>query len=183
MRIGKAVLLLVLAVTLLLSSCTFPPEHVSKWDNEAKIKEVMESIKNGKREELAAHFSEYLNTEHYDELIADIENMYSVLGSDVISFDSPSNCGYTQETVHSGDITLYISGPDVMNVMTADGNGFDLYFIYTVVNDEMPENVGINQILVRRKEEEKYYGEVVATVNGNTEYGIKERPKYVRIID
>ena len=175
MSVKRRISAFALAGVLTLSSCTFPPERVSKRDNARKIEAVMDSIKDGEREELAEHFSEYLKTEHYDELLADIDEMYAFLGGDVISYDDPKNCGYGRKRVSSGDIILYISNPDVYNVVTSDGKNLWFTFGYTVVDDETPENVGINQIWISYMNRKENDDKVV--VNGNVKYGLKEEDK------
>ena len=171
----KSIAAFAAALTLLLSSCKFPPEFVSTWDNAKKTEDIMDSIKDGGREELAEHFSEYLRTEHYDELLADIDEMYDFLGGDVISYDKPKNCGYSQKSTDHGDITLYISGPDVCNVVTSDGKNLWFAFTYTVIDDKLPENAGLNQIYISYMDREENDDSVI--VSGNTEYGLKKKDK------
>ena len=166
---------LALSGMLMLSSCTFPPEYVSQWDNRKKIEDVMDIIKDGGREELAEHFSEYLKTAYYDELLSEIDEMYAFLGGDIISYDEPENCGYGIETVHYGDIVLYISHPDVYNVVTSDGKKLWFSFGYTVVDDETPENVGINRIRILYMDRTENADEMI--VSGTEEYLLKKEDK------
>lgn len=139
----------------LISSCTFPPEYVSKSDTREKIEMIMKLIKCEDKNALIDCFSPKIKELRRFELENEIDDMYSILGGKIISHDKPENCGYEVETVNSGDISLHISSPDVENVITDSGNRFRFSITYIVIDDENPENIGIRQILIFDEEENK----------------------------
>ncbi len=155
MTFRRVALFLIAVSVLLISACTFPPEYVSKSDTRRKIENIMELIKNEDKNLLIDSFSPELKKNCRTKLEMEIDNMYSLLGGKIVSYDKPENCGYEVETVNSGDITLYISSPDVKNVITDSGKYFRFSVTYTVIDDENPENIGVRQILIFGGEEDK----------------------------
>lgn len=157
----------------LLCSCTFPPEYVSKSDTEKEILTLMELINSEDKEQLFDHFSDYIKENYEENTKSQIDKLFSAIEGKIVSHDNPKSLGYSHETVNSGDITLYHSSPDVLNVITEGGQNLSFQFSYRVIDDEFPENVGITQIVIFNKTEDSYYGDVVAEVGG--EYKIKEQ--------
>lgn len=73
--------------------------------------------------------------------------MFSYIDGSFLSYNI-RNLGYCAETAEYGDIKLYISSPDVENIKTEGGQNLAMSVTYTIIDDENPENIGINQILI-----------------------------------
>lgn len=165
--------LFIAMTAILLCSCTFPPEYVSKSDTEEEILTLMELINNEDKEQLFDHFSDYIKENYEEKTKRQIDKLFSCIDGEIVSHDDPKSLGYSQETVNNGDITLYRSSPDVLNVITEGSQTLSFSFSYTVIDDEFPENVGITKITIFNKTEDSYYGDVIAEIGG--EYKTKEQ--------
>lgn len=160
------VLLCILVSVSLLTSCSITKELNIRSENKKEIETMMELIQSEDTDELVKHFSTDVTDSHIDFLVEEIEQLYVYLDGKISSYDEPSDTGYSQEAVDYGHIKLYISDPDVENVETKDGRLLTFSFTYTVIDDENPENIGINQILVFTQNENGGLGEVQLNING-----------------
>ena len=151
---------------LLLSSCKFPPEYVSKAKIAEKIEEIMAVIQSGEKEQLLGYFSEKVRNEHYDTLLSQIDMMYTNIGGGITSYGKPQHCGYTYEFVEYGDIKLYESVPIVKDVQTKAGGVVEVVFCYTVIDDKEPENVGIRKIDICWQQQDGTYGKADIEIDG-----------------
>lgn len=165
--------LFIVMTAILLCSCTFPPEYVSKSDTEKEILTLMELINSEDKEQLFDHFSDFIKENYETQTKRQIDKLFSAIDGKIVSHDKPKSLGYSNETVNCGDITLYHSSPDVLNVITEGGQTLSFQISYRVIDDEFPENVGITQIVIFNKTEDSYYGDVIAQVGG--EYKTKEQ--------
>ncbi len=161
----KALLFILVSVSLL-TSCSITKELNIKSETKKEIETMMELIQNEDTDELIKHFSPDVTDIHNDFLVKEIEQLYFYLDGKILSYDEPTDTGYSQEAVDYGHIKLYRSNPDVENVETQDGRLLTFSFSYTVIDEKNSEHVGINQILIFTQNDNGSLDELQLDIDG-----------------